>query len=111
MTMPNDVPPPPIVCALSEQRQGSQVQVEAEIRSSLARSGSYRLVVMTHGPSGSAQLSQQSAFSVAPNSSVRVQGPRFSLSLDGHYRARLSIRTGDAEYGCEREEADASDRL
>ncbi|AMB43281.1 curli-like amyloid fiber formation chaperone CsgH [Methylobacterium sp. AMS5] len=111
MTMPGDISPLPIVCVMSEHRQGSQLRVEAEIRSNRPQSGRYRLLVMKQGPSGSAQVSQQSEFSLVPGSPVRVEGLSFSLEPYGRYRARLSVRAGDAEYACEREGPDGSDSL
>lgn len=111
MTMPGDVSPPPIVCSLSEHRHGSQVRIGAEIRSDRPQSGNYRLQVLKHGPSGGAQVSQQSAFSLAPNAPARIQGLSLFVEPQGRYRARLSVRAGDAEYACEREGPDASDSL
>jgi len=107
--MDRNVSPPPIVCVLSEHRQGSQVQVEADIHSNRRQSGRYRLSVVKQGPSGSAQVSQQSEFLLVPGSPVRVQGLSFSLEPYGRYRASLTLRTGDAEYACEREGPDGSD--
>jgi hypothetical protein len=110
-TMPGDLPPPPVTCALSEQRQGSQVRIEAEIRSATAQSGSYRLVVSKRGSSGSAQVSQQSDLAFAAGTTLRISGPRLSIEPQGHYQARLVIRTGDADYTCEHEGPNASDPL
>lgn len=109
--MPADVSPPPIVCSLSERRQGSGLRIEAEIRSTVMRSGSYRLSVLKQGSHSSAQINQASAFSVAPGSPARVQGPMFSLEARGRYRARLTVRAGGVECTCEREGPDAFDSL
>lgn len=109
--MTGDLPPPPIVCALAEYRQGSQIQIDAEIRSDVAQSGHYRLVVLKQGSSGSAQVSQQSDFSIAQGSTAKIQGLRLSIEPHGRYRARLLVRVGDAEFTCEREGPDASDPL
>ncbi|MRI52776.1 hypothetical protein D8770_02235 [Methylobacterium sp. DB1607] len=106
--MTGDLPPPPIVCILSEHRQGSLVELEAEIRSSSVGSGTYRLLVTKQGLSGSAQVSQQSDFSISSDSIVRLDGPRFLLEPDGRYRARLSVRIGSVEYMCEREGPDVA---
>lgn len=107
--MHGDLPPPPITCTLSEQRQGSQVRIDAEIRSATSQSGIYRLVVSKRGSSGNAQLSQQSDLVLAPGSTLRIPGPRLSIEPEGHYRARLVIHAGDAEYICEHEGPNASD--
>ena len=106
--MPGDLPPPPVTCALSEQRQGSQVQIEVEIRSASAQSGSYRLLVLKRGSSGSAQVSQQSDLTLALDSSLRIRGPSLSIEPGGHYQARLVIHAGGAEYTCEHEGPNAS---
>lgn len=109
--MHGDLPPPPITCTLSEQRQGSQIQIEAEIRSATAQSGSYRLLVSKRGSSGNAQVSQQSDLALAPGSPSRIPGPRLSIEPEGHYQARLVIHAGGAEYSCEHEGPNASDPL
>lgn len=109
--MTGDLPPPPIVCLLSEHREGSLLQIEAEIRSTSVKSGTYRLLVRKQGSSGSTQISQQSNFSIASNSTVRLDGLRISLEPDGRYRAQLSVRIGAIEYTCEREGPDVTTPL
>ncbi|KQQ25391.1 hypothetical protein ASF53_22190 [Methylobacterium sp. Leaf123] len=109
--MTGDLPPLPITCSVTELRQGSQIQIDAEIRSDAAQSGHYRLLVLKQGSSGSAQVSQQSDFSVAQGAAVRIQGLRLSIEPHGRYRARLLVRVGNAEYTCEREGPDAPEPL
>ena len=109
--MTGDLPASPIVCMLSEHREGSLVQIQGEIRSASVNSGTYRLLVRKQGPSGTAHVSQQSDFSISPDSIVRLDGLRFSLEPDGRYRAQLSVRVGTVEYMCEREGPDLSTPL
>lgn len=109
--MTGDLPPPPIACVLSEHRQGSLIQIEAEIRSTSVKSGTYRLLVSKQGSSGSTQVSQQSDFSLASDPIMRLQGPRFSLEPDARYRARLAIRAGIDEYLCESEGPDGANPI
>ena len=110
--MPADLPPPPLVCSLSEHRAGSQVEIRAEIRAGTEQRGLYRLKVTKSGPSGSAQVSQQAAFTLEPGIAARMQGLSLSMEPDARYSAVLTVEAGDkTTYRCERSGPEASDRL
>lgn len=110
MTASGDVPPP-ISCTLLEHRAGSQVQIEVRLRSDGARTGTYRLQVVKQGRSGSAQINQESAFSLDAGRSVRIDGPSLSLEPSASYRAILSVKANDITYTCERSGPEPTDRL
>ncbi|GJD78250.1 curli-like amyloid fiber formation chaperone CsgH [Methylobacterium gregans] len=103
--------PPPISCALVEQRVGAQVRISVQIRSDAERVGIYRLQVIKQGPSGDSRISQQSKFALDAGRSMQIQGLSLSMEPSAHYRAVLSVSSGGATYVCERTGPGGADDL
>jgi hypothetical protein len=111
MAAPADLSPPPISCTLVEQRDGAHLRIAARITADDARSGTYRLQVIKHGPAGDSQISQQSAFALDAGRTVQVQGVSLSMEPSARYRAALSVSSGGATYGCERSGPESAEDL
>lgn len=112
MAVAANVPPPPVMCSISEHRVGAnQIQIEARIRSDVVQAGTYRLQVTKRGPAGSTQVNQQSEFSLNAGGALEIRGLTFSVEPEASYQAVLSIKAGDAAYTCERTGPEGSDRL
>ena len=92
----------PVTCALRARPSGTGVDLTAVATSSVATSGSYRLVVTKRGEAGGSDIEQAGGFAVAAGETSTLSTISMTLEPGAAYDARLTVLTGAGRSSCSR---------
>lgn len=95
----------PIRCELRENSDGPSVTLSAVVNSSVAATGSYRLVVTKSGDAGGSDIDQSGDFSVASNGERALSVVSIILERGATYEARLAVTWKGGTVSCARTSA------
>jgi hypothetical protein len=87
-------------CAIREDAKGRFLQLNALVRSDLPVNGRYDFFVVKQSETGSSQNRQSGAFELMSEREKVVTTILLDRSALGHYRAELSVESGQGRVSC-----------